>query len=276
MHEALTEPLHLAGAIVAVGHHGEVRVHAAVPAPVALDVAAGVVVLNVVALAGGAYEGAGAAGETGLVKPFPDWGIKIPLCRVGSPVCETQIFQGQLPANVTDGGLFRCHRRVIARLQQGLYLSGQRRSLFRPWLPVQIFSGKPGSNVALRRGAVDAEGSAEAGGFRPGTGQTDENTALTAGSIISIHGPAQEHLVQHGNATHVAGADAEDHEGLFPQGLRFHGELAVGSFTGIQVFALGEEDVLGGLHGFQRADIHVRIRLPQGEIGLPSSLHRQE
>ena len=47
VHEPLAETLHLAVTVVAVGHHGEVRVHTAVPAAEPLDTVTGVVVLKV-------------------------------------------------------------------------------------------------------------------------------------------------------------------------------------------------------------------------------------
>ena len=68
MHEALTEALHLARSVVAVRHHRKVGVHAGVPAAVTLNAVARVVVLDIIALAGGAHKGAGAARKARLIK----------------------------------------------------------------------------------------------------------------------------------------------------------------------------------------------------------------
>ena len=68
---------------------------------------------------------------------------------------------------------------------------------------------------------------------------------LPAGSVVSIHRLGQEHLIQHGNATNVAGLHAEDHEGFLLQGFGGDGNLTVGAVAGVEVLALGEEGILG-------------------------------
>src|SRR5699024_1008137 len=71
MHEALTEPLLLRGPVVSVSHHGEIRIHAGIPAAVSLYPVSGIVVLNVIALTGGAYKRTGTAGQAGFIKLLP-------------------------------------------------------------------------------------------------------------------------------------------------------------------------------------------------------------
>ena len=73
MHKSLTETLHLARTVVPVCHHGEIRVHAGIPAAVSLDSVACVVVLDVIALAGWTYKGTGSARQTWLVQFFPEF-----------------------------------------------------------------------------------------------------------------------------------------------------------------------------------------------------------
>ena len=67
MHEALPKSLPLALAWVAMGHQGEVRIHAGVPAPKPLYAVAGIKVLDIVAMAGRADKGACAAAYTRLI-----------------------------------------------------------------------------------------------------------------------------------------------------------------------------------------------------------------
>ena len=66
MHKSLTEALQLAVTAVAVCHLGKVGVHAGIPAAEALDAVTRVEVADVIALAGGANEGAGAAAKASL------------------------------------------------------------------------------------------------------------------------------------------------------------------------------------------------------------------
>ncbi len=61
--KSLTESLQLAGTVVSVSHHGEIRVHAGIPAAVTLYTVSCVVILDVIALAGRAYEGTGSAAK---------------------------------------------------------------------------------------------------------------------------------------------------------------------------------------------------------------------
>ena len=74
VHKPLAEPLQLRQARLPGGHFGEVGIHARVPAAEALHAVAGVEVLDVVALAGGADEGAGAAAEAGFRTALPTAG----------------------------------------------------------------------------------------------------------------------------------------------------------------------------------------------------------
>ena len=61
VHETLTESLFLGGTVGTVRHHGEVGVHAAIPAAETLDFLASIEVLHIIALASGADKGAGTA-----------------------------------------------------------------------------------------------------------------------------------------------------------------------------------------------------------------------
>ena len=70
MHEALTEAFLLRQTVVAVRHSGEFGIHAGVPASVTDDTLTGVEVLDIIALAGGAYEGAGTAAKACLRQFF--------------------------------------------------------------------------------------------------------------------------------------------------------------------------------------------------------------
>ena len=61
VHETLTETLQLCGTVVSCCHHGEIRVHAGIPAAVTLYTVSGVKVFDIVALAGRAGERTGSA-----------------------------------------------------------------------------------------------------------------------------------------------------------------------------------------------------------------------
>ena len=71
MHESLTETFLLALTVVAVGHQGKVGIHAGIPAAESADSFSGVIIADVIALAGRAHEGAGTAGQTRFIKLLP-------------------------------------------------------------------------------------------------------------------------------------------------------------------------------------------------------------
>ncbi len=71
MHESLTETLHLAGTVISVCHHCEVRVHTGIPAAVTLYAVSCVIIFDIIALAGRAYECTGTTCQTWFVKFFP-------------------------------------------------------------------------------------------------------------------------------------------------------------------------------------------------------------
>ena len=66
MHESLAEALLLRQSVISVRHLREIGIHAGIPASVTDHAVARVEILNIVTLAGGANEGAGAAAEAGL------------------------------------------------------------------------------------------------------------------------------------------------------------------------------------------------------------------
>ena len=71
VHKALAEPFQLREAVVAMRHPGELGIHTGVPAAIA-DYAIGAVeILDVVALAGRAHKGTGAAAQTSFRKRGP-------------------------------------------------------------------------------------------------------------------------------------------------------------------------------------------------------------
>ena len=259
-----------------MGHHGEVGIHAAVPAAVALDAAAGVEILDVVALAGGADEGTGAACQTGLVKCLPQGGVEILLSGLSTPFPEAQVFLRQPLADGADTGLFLLHRFLAAAFQEASQPGSEGGSLVALGQPVEVFIGEPGGHVPLRGGAVDAEGSTEAGAIRPSAGQAHNGAHLPPGSIEAVHRVGQKHPVQYRHGPHVAGPHAKHHKGGIPVLFRGDGELPGVACAGVQVLALGEEYILGGLDGFQRVQVGGAFRRPQGEIRLSGSLDRQK
>ncbi len=70
MHESLTETLHLAVTVISVCHHCKVR-HTGIPAAVTLYAVSCVIIFDIIALAGRAYECTGTTCQTWFVKFFP-------------------------------------------------------------------------------------------------------------------------------------------------------------------------------------------------------------
>ena len=76
VHEALTEAFLLSETGLTAGHQREVGVHAGVPAAESLDTMTGIVVADIIALAGRADEGAGTASEAGFREACPLFGVE--------------------------------------------------------------------------------------------------------------------------------------------------------------------------------------------------------
>ena len=71
MHESLAETLQLGKSGLTCRHFGEIGIHAGIPAAEALYTVTGIEILDIIALAGGADKGSGAATETRLRKLLP-------------------------------------------------------------------------------------------------------------------------------------------------------------------------------------------------------------
>ena len=78
MHESLAESLQLAGTVISMSHHGEIRVHTGIPAAVSLHTMSGVIIFDIVTLAGRTYEGTGTTCQTWfMLKFFPYRGVEL-------------------------------------------------------------------------------------------------------------------------------------------------------------------------------------------------------
>ena len=71
MHEPLAKTLHLAVPHISMSHHGKIGIHAGIPAAIPLYARFRLEVPDIIALAGRAHKGTGAAGQAGLVHLFP-------------------------------------------------------------------------------------------------------------------------------------------------------------------------------------------------------------
>ena len=96
MHESLTESLQLAGTVISVSHHCEIGIHTGIPAAVTLDSVSGIIILDVIALAGRANEGTGTAAQASLRKSCPLIGVEQFHQLVSAEGICGQIFQRQL------------------------------------------------------------------------------------------------------------------------------------------------------------------------------------
>ena len=76
VHKSLAETLLLGKSVVSVRHFGKLGIHTGVPATEANDTVARAEILDVVALAGGANEGAGTAAQTGSGQFLPSGMVK--------------------------------------------------------------------------------------------------------------------------------------------------------------------------------------------------------
>ena len=80
-------------------------------------------------------------------------------------------------------------------------------------------------------------------------GHGDQHAVISAGLIKLVHRVRQKYLVQHLDSLHVAAADAENGKGRVRQLLGGNGDLFTFPVAGVEVLALGEEEILGGFHG---------------------------
>ena len=101
MHKPLAEPFELCRTWLTAGCLGKVRVHAAIPAAESLNAVTGIVVPNVIALTGRAYESTGTASQTSLGKSCPLIGAEQFHQLISAELIGREILQGQLFQNLS-------------------------------------------------------------------------------------------------------------------------------------------------------------------------------
>lgn len=217
----------------------------------------GIEIADVVALAGGAHEGACAAAQAGAGKIRPLFGIELFHQHVAAPAVQREVFERQAVEDFANGLLGRVRRGIGAFFEEGLGGFRQRLALFALRLPIECVAVDPAGHVALRRGRVDAIGVAEAGFRRARAGDGNDGAVFAARGIARVCRLGKEHAIQHVQRAHVAGAGAEEHERLIRLFRHADGDVLAFHFEVYDVLRLREERVLGAVHGLQ----HVQ---PQG------------
>ena len=172
-----------------MSHLGEIASHAAIPAAEALRFAlAHLVVTNVVAVAGGAHIGTGAAGKAGRCQLLPNLAIEHLELVSRQLVIKLEAMQGQNAQNLLRHVSLLFHSASVASFfQQSAQLGGKLLTLGGYSLPEQITVHQPSLHISLGFSRIDAKGMTEAGFFRLTTAHADEHRIFTACSIIRVH-----------------------------------------------------------------------------------------
>jgi len=250
VHEPLAEPLELGGPGLAGGHLREIGIHAAVPAAEALDLRAGVELLDVVALAGRADERAGAATEAALGERGPLGRLEQLHHVLAVETLEIQVFQGQLAENFPGLFLLGPDCFLAGILQHGK-AGRQLFAFFGVGLPVEAFAVHPAAHVAGWLCRVDAEDRAEAGLGRARAGHGDDDAVFAAGFIVGVGRFCQKDLVQNVKAPGVARAHAEEDEGLGGIAALDELDLLARHLEADEILDLREEQILGAADGVE-------------------------
>ena len=180
-----------------MSHLGEIASHAAIPAAEALRFAlAHLVVTNVVAVAGGAHIGTGAAGKAGRCQLLPNLAIEHLELVSRQLVIKLEAMQGQNAQNLLRHVSLLFHSASVASFfQQSAQLGGKLLTLGGYSLPEQIAFHKPSLHIGLRLRSINAKGVAEAGFLRRTAAQTDKHSILTTSRIIRVHRLLQKYSI---------------------------------------------------------------------------------
>ena len=235
----------------------------------------GIKIADVVALAGGADERAGAAAQAGLIEVLPLGGVEllhhVLAVKAGEVEVGKRVFRHLGAGLVLGGG----KRRAVGLLAEVLNGGEQLFALLGLGIQVHLVAQHPCLHVAFRLGKVDAKHGAEAGlAQRLEAAQRDHGAAVAAGLIVAVHGVGEEDAVEYVETAGVAGAHAEEYERLGGK----HGVLDLDALARDaerhEILALGEEQILGGLDGhLPQRDFTAAF--PEVVVDLAGALHRQ-
>ena len=256
VHESLAESFDLRESRLTRGHTGELGEHAGIPAAVSLNTVTGVIVADIIALAGGANEGAGAAAEACLGELCPLRRAEQLHGLAGAEALCGEVIERGLCEIVARDRLFGFHDVEIGVC--GILKNAERieksRALFGLCVEIEAVARKNAGNVARRLGGVDAEGVAEAGGLGLAAGNGHDHALFAARLVIGVHGVREEHTVEDAEACCVAGTHAEHDKVASAVAVVNEVDLssALGGLHRVEVLALREEKILGRLDGVER------------------------
>ena len=210
-----------------------------------------VIVLDIVALAGGANECAGSAAKAGLGKLCPLIGIEDIEKSVLSEIISGNICEGELFEDLLCLSLLSVNSLAAALGKEGLYGLDELLALFGVCLNVNSVLSGPAGSVSLGSSSVDAKHAAEAVFLRLGASHCNNGSVLTAGSIVAVNRVCKENLVQNGEASCIAGTNAEYYEILALGSVVDDLDVLTLDIEVAEVLGLGEEEILGTSYGVE-------------------------
>ena len=170
-------------------HHGEIGVHTGIPAAVSLYTMSGVIIFDIVTLAGRTYEGTGTTCQTWFIQFFPYRGVELFCQCISVPSFQRQIGIWQFFYDRTNSGFF-CFQFfcicAVSFCQEAFYCFGQCLTLVSQGFPVQFAVYHPGSYICCRFCTVDAEYFTEAGFFRLMTCHGNDGSVFSSCSVEAV------------------------------------------------------------------------------------------
>ena len=235
--------------VVSVSHSGKLGIHTGVPASVTDNTVTRVKIFYVVALTGGANEGAGSAAKAGCGKLIPSGIVEKLLSLAAAKGIGGKILKRKLIHNLFDLILLCINCHSVALLKKSAERIKKCTSTLGVSLKVERIALAPAGNVTRGGCSIDAEGGAEAGLGRLGASERNDDSLLALHSIEAVAGLGEEYAIKDIEALYVAVPNAEydeiadlfsyvDDLDILALGLEPH-----------KVLGLGEEEILRALIG---------------------------
>ena len=187
MHESLTETLHLAVTVISVCHHCKVRVHTGIPAAVTLYAVSCVIIFDIIALAGRAYECTGTTCQTWFVKFFPYRRVKTVHVIFLSPSFQRKIRVRKFFYDGADCSFlffYLCFIRIVKKFCNCFCKSF---ALLCKRFPVKLAFDHPCCNICNRICTVNAKYLTETALFRFMTCKCNDGSMLSSCCIEGIY-----------------------------------------------------------------------------------------